>query len=219
MKRIIHLFIPVMILTSLAHYSFAQNNAMEGKVTINKTSKVAAVIEFPYPAEEVEQAIKNMMAEKGQKAEKSKDFIVFRNATLLSHASELNDLHYKVERKSRKEANSSLVYLLVGRPSENISLRTESDKHKLEDAKDMLNSLLPHIEKHHLDVQINQQSSALDKMRKSLRNLESDQAKNEKNLKQLQDKIAKNKEDQEKLRVEIAREEEVLNSMRGRQTP
>lgn len=218
MKRNLLNILTLSLFMLITNVTIAQSRAMEGKVTVDKNSKVAAVIELPYPAAEVEQAIKNMMSERGQKPDKSKNFIVFRNATLESHANELNDLHFQVERKSRKESNSSLVYLVVGRPSENIALRTESDRHKVEEAKDMLNSLLPHVEKHHLDVQIGQQSSSLDKMRKTLKRLESDQSSNEKKLKQLQDKIEKNKSDQEKLRIDIAREEEVLNAMKGRQT-
>lgn len=217
MKRFILPLFSLLTLSFTSVAAFAQSNAMEGKVTYSKSSKVAAVIEFPYPVEEVEQAIRNMMAEKGQKPDRSKEFLVFRSATLLSHANELHDLHFKVERKSRKDKNSSLVYLVVGRPSENIALRTESDRHKVDEGKELLNNILPHVEKHHLSVQINTQSTSLDKMRKSLKGLESGQIDNEKKLKQLQDKIAKNKQDQEKLRIDIAREEEVLNAMKGRQ--
>jgi hypothetical protein len=218
MKRFILPLFSILTLSLTSVNAFAQSNAMEGKVTHSKSSKVAAVIEFPYSVEEVQQAIKNMMAEKGQKPDKSKEFLVFRNATLQSHANELHDLHFKVEKKGRKDKNASLVYLVVGRPSENIALRTESDRHKLEEGKELLNSILPYVEKHHLNVQINTQSTSLDKMKKSLKGLESGQLDNEKKLKQLQDKIAKNKQDQEKLRAEITREEEVLNAMKGRQT-
>ncbi len=218
MKRSIHAAFLGLGMLMAFYTASAQSYAMEGKVTHNKANKVAAVIEFPYSPEEVTAAIKTMMAERGVKPDKSKDFLLFRNATLTSHMNELHDLHFKVDRKSRKDKNSSLVYLIVGRPSENIALRTESDRHKLEEGKEFLNTVLPHVEKHHLQVQVNTQSGAITKMQKSLQNLEKEQVDLEKRIKQYQDKLIVNKQAQEKARLDLAREREVLEAMKVRQS-
>jgi len=113
----------------------AQPSASEGEVEYNKGNKLAAVIVLPYPPETVEEAIKDYMAQKGVKGSESKGFDIYRSLAMKEGNPELNDLHFKIERKSRKEKNVSIVHLLVGRPGENVGLRTPIDRYKLEEAK------------------------------------------------------------------------------------
>jgi hypothetical protein len=190
--------------------------ASEGKIEHTKGEKVAATIELPYPPEEVEEAIAEHFAKKGGKSDNSKGFKIFRSMKLKDEDIELNDLHFKVERKSRKEKDISVVYLLVGRPSENVGARSSYDRHKIEEAKAFLNQLTPSVEGHHLDVQIQSQEDVCKKAIKKQQNLSEEQKELEEKIKTLQEKLAKNKVDQEKQNAESTREQGTLDAMKAR---
>jgi hypothetical protein len=211
--------LPLLILFAFVISSIrinAQVVAMEGKVEHTKGEKIAAVIELPYPVEEVENAIAEHFSKKGGKGDKSKGFQVFRSMKLSEDDLELNDLHFKVERKSRKEKDISLVYLLVGRPSENVGVRSSFDRHKLDEAKHFLNQLTPAVEYHHLDVQIKEQEELLKKASKKQLTLMDDQKDLEEKIKSLQQKLEQNKVDQQKQSEELTRQQGVLDAMKAR---
>lgn len=186
-----------------------QLSASEGEVEYAKGKKLAAVIEVPYPPATVQQAIKDYMAKKGVKGGSSKDFDIFRSLPLKDGDPELNDLHFKVERKSRREKNVSIVHLLVGRPGENVSLRTPGDRHKLEDAKNYLTGLVPVVEAHNLELDIAKQQDLLNKAEKKLNELQD-------NGKELEGKLNTNKTDQQKQFDEVTKQKTILEAMMGR---
>ena len=82
---------------------------------------------------------------------------------------DLHDLHFKIESKSRKESNISLVYLLVGRPGENVGARTSDDRHKIAEAKDFLNEMLPTVDAYDLEVKIKDQEDFIHSCRQDNR--------------------------------------------------
>jgi hypothetical protein len=187
----------------------AQIAATEGEVEYSKGKKMAAVMELPYPPETVEQAIKDYMAKKGVKVNSSKGFNIFRSLKLKDGDPELSDLHFKVDRKSRKEKNVSVVHLMVGRPGENVALRTPDDRHKLTDAKEFLTGLAPVVEAHNLELDIAKQQELLGKEEKKLKSLQDDQ-------KDLEDKLNANKTGQQKQLDEITKQKTILEAMFGR---
>lgn len=214
MKKVLPLIICTVIF--FTNRTNAQVVATEGKVEYTKGDKVAAVIELPYPVEEVENAIAEYFSKKGGKSDDSKGFKIFRSMKLSDSDLEANDLHFKVERKSRKEKDITVVYLLVGRPSENVGARTSSDRHKLEEAKAFLNQLTPSVESHHLDVQIQGQEETLKKALKKQQALASDQKDLEDKMKALQAKIEQNKADMDKQTEEVTRQQGTLDAMKSR---
>lgn len=201
------LFVIIMLMAGVGVK--AQITAAEGEVEYGKGTKQAAAIEIPYPPATVEAAIKDYMAQKGVKPGKSKDFSVFRNVKLKDGDPELCDLHCKVVRKSRKEKNVSVVHLLVGRPGENVTLRTTGDRHKLNDAKEFLTNLVPVIEAHNLELDIAKQQELLNKAEKKLRGLQDDQ-------KDLENKLNAIKTDQQKQLDEVTKQKSILEAMFGR---
>ena len=215
MKRIL----PLLLITALTVCSVrinAQVVATEGKVEHTKGDKVAAVIELPYPVEEVEAAIADHFSKKGGKSDKSKGFQIFRSMKLREEDVELNDLHFKVERKSRKEKDISLVYLLVGRPSENVGVRSTVDRHKINEAKEFLNQLTPSVEAHHLERQIQDQEEVMKKTTKKNLALIDEQKELEEKIKSLQQKLEQTKIDQQKQSEELTRQQGILDAMKGR---
>lgn len=211
--------LPLLFVLALTVYSVqadAQVVASESKVEHSKGDKIAAVIELPYPVEEVEAAIAEHFSKKGGKSDKSKGFQIFRNMKLQEEDVELNDLHFKVERKSRKEKDITVVYLLVGRPSENVGVRSGVDRHKINEAKEFLNQLTPSVEAHHLDVQIVGQEEVMKKATKKNLALIDEQKELEDKIKALQQKLEQNKIDQAKQSEELTRQQGVLDAMKAR---
>jgi hypothetical protein len=187
----------------------AQITAAEGEAEYAKGKKLAAVMELPYPPPTVEQAIKDYIAKKGVKGDKSNGFNVFRSLKLKDGDPEMSDLHFKVERKSRKEKNVSVVHLLVGRPGENIGLRTPGDRYKLGEAKEFLSGMVPAVEAHNLELDIAKQQELLEKVEKKLKNLQDDQ-------KALETKLNANKGDQQKQLDEATKQKTILEAMFNR---
>ncbi len=216
MKRTLSSLLVIFALLLISHQGRSQATATEGKVEHSNGDKVAAVIELPYPVDEVENVIKDYLAKKGVKGDKSKGFEVYRSAKLKDGDAELNDLHFKVERKSRKEKDITVVYLLVGRPSENVGARTPSDRHKVDEAKSFLNGLAPSAEAYHLEVQINEQMEVVKKADKKMAGLVEDSVSLLDKIKSLQTKLEANRAEQQKQVEEVAKQRSILEAMRNR---
>jgi hypothetical protein len=215
MNKILPLLI-VLATVCLAPRAQAQVIATEGKIEHTKGDKVAATIELPYPVEEVEESITEQFSKKGGKPDNSKGFIIFRSMKLSDKDVDLNDLHFKVERKSRKEKDISVVYLIVGRPSENVGVRAATDRHKIEEAKAFLNQLTPAVEAHHLDIQINNQETVLTKALKKQQGLADDNKDLQERIKSLQTKLDQNRSDSAKQADEVIRQQGTLDAMKAR---
>lgn len=198
--------------------AFAQT-ANEGKVEHTNGNKASAVIELPYPEDEVNVMLTDVMESRGVKGDKAKGFVVYRNVKLHDKDEDLNDLHFKVERKSRKEKDITLVYLLIGKPSENIGLRSATDYHKIEEAKSFLNTLVPRMEAHHLEVQIKEQEVLLTKAEKKFLSLVEDSVSYVDKIKGLEQKLSTNRTDRASQDVEVKKQRTVLEAMRSRRKP
>lgn len=198
--------------------AFSQT-ANEGKVEHTKGDKAAAVIELPYPEDEVAQMLSDEMAARGVKGDKAKGFVVYRNVKLNDKDLDLNDLHFKIERKSRKEKDITNVYLIIGKPSENIGLRAGNDYHKIDEAKSFLNTLVPRMEAHHLEVQIKDQETLLTKAEKKFQGLVEDSVSYVEKIRALEQKMNTNRTDRASQDVEVKKQRQTLEAMRSRRKP
>ncbi len=199
--------------------AFSQADPIEGTVNYQKGEKRAAIIELPYSPEIVEGALRDNLAKGGVKAEKLKGMQVFKNARLTPTDGEAADLYFKVERKSRKEENVSVVYLIMGRPNENVGLRPGDDAYRIQDAKSFLGSLKPKAESHKLERDISKEDDNIKKSERKLKDLQDEQKSLEKRILELQDKLAQRIKDQENTTAEIGRQKESRDSMIGRRVP
>src|SRR5687767_9375624 len=120
----------------IASLSMAQSK--EGTLEYMKTKQPAAVIEFPYAESVVEGAIKSHFEKQGAKISDSKGLMIIKNASL-SGESEPLDLYFKIERKSRKEKDFTVVTLAAGHPGENIAMRQADDRFGLAQSQAYLN--------------------------------------------------------------------------------
>jgi len=193
-------------------YTTAQS--YEGKIDYQKKDEKAMVIEFPYPPDVVEDAIVEKMEKLGYKKKESKGFLVYKNAVLAEISSEPADYFIKVERKSRKEKNESVVYLVMQRNNENIIAR--SDTLVNSNAKTFLNKLTPDVEAFNLEKEIAEQEDAVSKAEKKLKNLQDDKDTMEKKIKKLQKDIKDNLKQQEDQQKEIEKQRQVLEALKGK---
>jgi hypothetical protein len=207
-------FILSITIVVLSKLSFAQ--AYEAKVEFQRKDHVAAVIELPYNPDVTEEAIKDYMAKKGFKVNSSRGFLTFKGVKLNPNNSENNDIHFKVERKSRKEKEVSLVHMIVSKENESLSQRIPDDRTGIEDGKSFLNGMTPHFEAYNLEVEIGEQDKTVKKSEKKLENLIEDQQDLEKRIKNLQDKLAQNKKDQESQKADIANQKSILEGLKAK---
>jgi hypothetical protein len=206
------LILATALMSSMAQFA----PATESKIELDKGQKVAAVVEVPYPHEVVEDAIKNYWSKKGLRSDKSKGFMLFRGAKVNDQDVEVADLYFKVERKSRKEKDESMIYLVVGRPGENVGLRTPDDRHQVDNGKELLNSMMALVQATGLEASIADQEEVVRREEKRLKNLEEDQRDLERKIKSLEEKIEEKKLEQRKQVDELSKQRAMLEGIKAR---
>ncbi|MDP4261054.1 MAG: hypothetical protein Q8941_00870 [Bacteroidota bacterium] len=186
----------------------------EGSVQYDKKDQKAMVIEFPYSPSVVEDAIVDKMEKLGYKKKESKGFLVYKNAVIREISSEPADYMIKVERKSRKEKDESVVYLLMNRGDENIMAR--SDAFVNSNMKSFMNKMSPDVEAFNLEREIQAQEAVVNKAEKKMKDLKEDQESMEKKLKKLQDELKDNAKSQENQQKEVDNQKQILDAMKGK---
>ncbi len=211
MKRVL-----LLILILFSTFSLIAQDPVEGKVEFQKKDQPAAIIELPYPPDVVENAIKEYLNKKGVKGNSTRGVQLYKGTKLNDLDSDNSDLYFKVERKSRKERDASIVYLFVTKENESPANRVPGDTYGLEGAKSFLRNMLPSVEAHNLEVEISGQEEAVKKAEKKHDNLIDDGKDLEKRLKKLQDNIEENKKDVEKQKQEIENQRRILENLRAK---
>jgi hypothetical protein len=175
--------------------TYAQALAYEGKLDYQKTMQQVAIIELPYKTDVVEDAIKDYMVKKGFKSSSSKGFDVFRGIKLDDGDADQSDLYFKIDKK-KKDKDYSVITLLATKANGDILARPATDSTgQMEKAKSFLNNLVPYIDAHNTDVQVNDQQDVLKKAQKKMNGLISDQGDIEKKIRKIQAEQDQNKTD------------------------
>ena len=179
--------------------TFAQTDPIEGTIEYQKGVKRAAVIELPFPPDIVEGALKEHLAKSGVKEERLKGMQVFKNARLTPTDGEAADLYFKVDRKSRRDDNTSIVYLIIGRPNENVALRTADDAYRIQDAKAFLGSFQPQAQSYELEQNITRNEDNIKKSERKMNDLQDDRKRLEKKIQEQQQELDRLKSERETL--------------------
>ena len=198
-----------MILFSIFVYA----QAYEGKIDYDKKKQVAYVIEFPYQSEAVENAFTKKMEKLGYRGKeekgifnKDKGFVVYKNAYITDISDKRMDYVVEVERKSRKEKDESLLYLIIlDDKGENASVGF--DAAVVDRIKSFLSSLSPDVEAADLELQIKEQENVVAKSEKKLSDLKKDKDNLEK-------KLSDNIKDQENTQKDIDSQKQALDTLR-----
>jgi hypothetical protein len=178
--------------------SQAQPRAYESQISYQKGQQAATVIDLPYPPDVVEASIRGYMARKGWKGSGSRGFIVFRNVRLDEGSTVVNDLHVKVDRKSRKDKNSSVVTWLTAGPNEDPAARTGRDTMAMSRTAVFVEAMTPSIESGDLEDRIKTQEKVTKKGQDKLADQRDDQVSYEKKIRDAQSDLEDNKKDQAK---------------------
>jgi hypothetical protein len=191
--------------------------AYEGTIQYDKKKQRAIVIDYSYPPEAVQNAIVKRMEKLGYKPKeekgllnRDKGFLVFKNAFVTDINSDKMDYMIKVERKSRKEDDASVLYIIMNK--DGINAMDQMDASGVDKAKSFLNNMMPDIEAANLELQIKAQEELIAKAEKKLRNLKDDQASLEK-------KLQENKTDQENTQKDIENQKQALGTLIGKRKP
>jgi hypothetical protein len=204
----------VILLAALFFISrIAASQSSEGLVDYQKTKQPTAVIELPYAPGVVEDAIKERMKKAGYSGKESKGFITFKGVKDLQTGKEM-DYIFKVERKSRKEKEESVVYLFA--QGTGVDMAASGEGSDMNFLKTHLNNIQPDVEAFNLELQVADQEEAVKKAEKKYDNLQDDLKSLEKRLKKLEEDIAENKKDQEKQKAEIENQKKILETLKAK---
>lgn len=216
MKQIF-LFLLVILTFSTA----ALSQAYEGSIEYNKKKQPAIVIEYAYSPDATENAFVQKMEKLGYHAKEAKGIFTsdkgFRNykgAIINDISSSSMDYVVKVEKRSRKNKDESILYLILLKDGNNALFSGDADLQIK--AKSFLNELQPDVEASDLELQINAQQETINKAQKKLKSLKDDQASMEKKIKSLQDDIVKNLKEQENTQKDIESQNKTMDLLKGK---
>jgi len=95
----------------------------EGTVEFQKTQQPCTILEFNYPANDVEKGLEEYGKKSGGKFSTVKGWTVAKGARLENRGNKYFDVYYKVEGKGKGDNAKSTVYMILAEPGENIIAR------------------------------------------------------------------------------------------------
>ncbi len=175
------------------------------------------VNEYPFEPGITEDAVISKMKSLGYGYKSSKGFDVFKMVKLPELGSETYDLYYKVERKSKKEKDKSVLTLLISTGYENF-INDTTGAEVLSRAKKYANELLETIAAYSLEKQIEEQVDAVRKAEKKYNNSVDNGADLEKKKRNIEADIEDNKKDQAAKKAEMESQRQVLETLKSKRT-
>ena len=195
--------------------------AHEGNVEYNKEKQACIVMEYNYPPEAVENAMRAKLLKLGYGGReekgmfnKDKGFRVYKETTVGEISPNKYDYAINIERKSHKEADETIVSLVIFKDDANALSKLSYEE--LEKVKSFLNNLLPEVESSHLEILIGAQLLIVEKANKKLKTLQDDNVEMENKIKKLQEEIEKNVKEQELQKKESENQNKSLDALKGR---
>lgn len=184
-------------------FSFAQDT-QSGTLQYNGANYPADIIDFNIPPSDVENIIKDRMKSMGFTPEKGKGFLVYRNVTMSDLSfGQPYDLVFKVDKKSRKQSDESIVSLITAKtgeiPTEKVkgAGKTLATITPAASAGSFLRSFNEKVQSQAHNRSVTAKADEIRKAEKDLDNLKKDQTKLEKRISDLQGDLKSNLKDQE----------------------
>jgi len=195
--------------------------AKQGTVEYRKKKQDCFYINYNFPPEAVENALMGKLAKMGYKGReekgmfnKDKGFNIYKEATLNDISPGKYDYVVSIERKSKKESDESVLYLLILNNDVNAFPRLGSDEK--EKAKDFLENLTPEVEEAHIDILIAAQAEVLTNAEKKMKQLQTDSVELQNKITTLQEDMLANSRSQESQLTEIANQRKILEAIKSR---
>lgn len=190
--------------------------AYEDNIQYDKKKQQGIAIEYAYPAEAVQNAFVQKLEKMGYKAKeekgllnRDKGFLVYKNIYVTDISRDRLDYIVKTERKSRKNSEESVLYMIMLKDDKNALLTM--DAYDVGNAKNFLNNMLPEIEAANLELQIKAQEEVVAKAEKKLAGLQQDKL-------DLEAKLAENVKSQDDTVKDIEAQKQALETLRGKRT-
>jgi hypothetical protein len=161
----------VLFIFLLLSANFLNAQAKAGYVENKKVQQSAAVLELPFEEDLVMAALNDHLSKKGKsKSTDIKGFTTFRNNQVMEAGTISADMYFKVDRKSRKEKNITVISLLVG-PGQPVPEGDQTSFMDMDASIYFLNGLVPVIEAYVLEEQIKDQNEVVKKSESKHSNL------------------------------------------------
>ena len=211
-----------LFLLAILCFSFLVSaQAYEGSVEYNKKKQAAIVSEYSYSPEATEGAFLQKLENMGYRPKeekgifnKDKGFKVYKGIIISDISDASMDYIINVERKSRKEKDESVLYLIIFKNGTNMVAAPDNDV--AGNAKTFLNDLVPSVEAFNLELQIKAQQDVVTKAQKKLRTLQDDKESMEKKIQKLQNDIKQNLKDQEDTQKDIENQNKALETLKAK---
>lgn len=179
------------------------------------------ITEYDLPAEETENVIKEKLRAEGYNASKSKGFLVYRNVKLPDlDSADAQDVLFKVERKSRKEKDKSIMTMITAKagliPEGKVKgAKMVADIEPSANSVSFIKSFQSGINLQAYGLAVAAQEEEVAKAEKKLKSLQDAQVKLENKIKEYQSDLGVNKKDQEKQVDEIAKQKSLLEQKKS----
>ncbi|HEY5968267.1 MAG TPA: hypothetical protein VIU35_09825 [Chitinophagaceae bacterium] len=195
--------------------------AHEGAIEYNKEKQACMVMEYNYPPEAVENALREKLIKLGYGGKeekgmfnKDKGYRVYKETVLGEISPSKYDYVINVVRKSKKETDETIVYLIIFKDGANALSKLNSEESGK--IKSFLSNLLPEVEASHLEILITAQLLTVGRAEKKLKDLQINRTEMEKKIKKLQEELEKNAKDQEAQQKDIENQNGALDALKGR---
>ena len=217
--------IAALLLTFILHTAVTAQSTLTS-VNYNKKDQSALMLELPYNEEVSEGFIVTNLKKTGYEAEtkgslfwknnKINGFYTFKGVRL-EGLSQAVDLYFKVERKSRKQKDQSIIYMLISKGNEDF-ITSGGDEEIYSASKRFLNGFLEQSSVYKLDLDIKGQEDVVKESEKRMTKLKDEEKNLTKKIEQLQTDLQKNREDQEKQQKTIEDEQKKLEELKLRKS-
>ncbi len=195
--------------------------AKQGTIEYKKKKQDCFYINYNFPPEAVENALMGKLTKMGYKGReekgmfnKDKGFNIYKEATLKDISPGKYDYVVNIERKSKKESDESVLYLLILNNDDNAI--PNLSKEESEKAKSFLEDLTPEVENAHVDILIAEQTTVIAGAEKKLKQLQTDSVELLKKITKLQEDMTTNSKAQEAQLTEIANQKKILEAIQSR---
>lgn len=191
-------------------------------VSYNRATKPALMLLLPYATDIAEGAILQKMKELGYNPEASSPlfgkkntingYYVFKNVSLKEAGDQLVDFYFKVEPKGKKDANQSLVYMLIGKGADFVS--AENDGKSYGASQTLLNKIPDQSAVYKLQMDVLAQDEAVKTAEKKFTKLQEEEATLNKKIADLQTQLKDNKLQQDNQQKVVTAEKNKLDELK-----
>jgi hypothetical protein len=204
----------------ISAFAFAQS-PMQTTVEYNGQKYPCYITEYNLPPEETQNVIQQKLKSQGYNADKSNGFLVYRNVRLKDlNGDEAQDVFFKIERKSRKEKDKSLVTMIATKsgliPEGKVKgATTVANIGSAANSVSFIESFQSAMNLQQYNLEVAAQENEVVNAEKKFKSLQEEQEKLEKKIKDYQNDLEQNKKDQAKQDKEITKQKTLLDQKKA----